>query len=214
MAKNLIMFSSAFVNEQILNHLNDMCKSKKRATYIPAGMEYTPFNGKLYQDMGFKYSERFCLAYNYDETKLDELFASDLIHIGGGNTFELRYLLEKRGLIPRLQKFVEDGGVLIGNSAGSIVMCNDIMIANIADRNYTNCYDYTGLSIVNFEFKPHFQAYKNDIPYFETYSELRGTVVYGVSEGGAIIIKNNKFIPIGDVIKIDSGMKGVSRYEL
>ena len=202
------MFSSVFVDAQILNHLKDMCKSKKKAFYIPAGMEFFSFDKTPYLKMGFETVKRFDISYDYDESKLDDLLSADLIHIGGGNTFLLRYLLKKRGLIPKLRQFVENGGVLIGNSAGSIVMCEDIQIANIADKNITGIKEYDSIGLVDFYFKPHFQNYYNDIGFFELYSEIRKKVIYGVPDSAAIIIKNGKIIEVGDVVRIDeSGEK-------
>jgi|GEM_PF-2311806 len=201
--KNMILFSSIFLNPQIQNHINDMCKTKRLASYIPAGMEFYPFNGDTYKKMGFEKSTRFSLGYDFDESRIDELLSSDMIHIGGGNTFLLRYLLDNRGLMPKLVDYVENGGLLIGNSAGSIVMCEDILIANIADDNFVDDNNYQGLGLVPFEVKPHFQAYIDDIKYYRLYSEVKNKTVYGIAESGAVIVKNGRVIEIGDVARMN-----------
>lgn len=199
MGKNLILFSSVFSNAQIMNHLKDMCPRKNMATYIPASTMFSTFGDDSYKNMGFKHSSCFDIGYNYDESKTDDLFSSDLIHIGGGNTFLLKYLLKKRGLMNKLFDFASNGGVIIGNSAGSIMMCGDIHIASIADENITNEKDYAGLGLVDFDFKPHFQMFEENIRYFEMYSEVKNKVLYGVDESSAIVIKNDRLIKVGNV---------------
>lgn len=203
MKKNLILFSSPFISPQINNHIKDMVVKTDKAVYIPAGMQFSPFDSRWYDKLGFKESERFSIAYDFDESRLESIFEADMIHIGGGNTFLLLYLLKIRGLIPLLQDYVAEGGLLVGNSAGAIVMSNDIMIANIADDDCVGSSDISGLGMVDFEIKPHFEGYISDMKYFDIYSKAKGSTVYGLKEDDAIVIKNGKFIPIGSPMEFN-----------
>jgi dipeptidase E len=98
----------------------------------------------------------------------DEIFSSDLIHLGGGNTFYFLHSLRRGNLIRRLRQFAREGGVLTGLSAGGILMTPKITAAGYppfdCDDNDENLADFNALKLVNFEFFPHYknsQRYNN-----------------------------------------------------
>ena len=104
-----------------------------------------------------------------------ELFESDLIYISGGNTFDLLYNLRKNDLITELKNYAEEGGCLAGHSAGGIVLTENINTAAFppedCDSNDVGIENYNSMSLVNFEFFPHYENlsfYKKPLQYYET----------------------------------------------
>lgn len=88
----------------------------------------------------------------------DLLWHCDGIHLSGGNTFAFLDWLHEQAVLPRLRRYALEGGVLIGESAGAILMTPDA-------RSATLCGDGTGdspegrpgLGLVPFHFWPHFE---------------------------------------------------------
>ena len=81
--------------------------------------------------MGFNHENisMFDVGYLWDETKVDSLMNNDVIILGGGNTFLFQWLLRTHGMLNILNKFASNGGILIGESAGSIMMSKTVEIA-------------------------------------------------------------------------------------
>jgi dipeptidase E len=101
------------------------------------------------------------LAVYFDEESPESeraaLLACHAIHLAGGNTFSFLYWLRKRGMVPILRRYVSDGGVLVGVSAGSILMTPSARSASLCgDPLDPRLEDYSALDLVDFHFWPHF----------------------------------------------------------
>lgn len=196
--KNIVIFSSFIPNKKICSRMQKKLPENATIGYIPAGIhdKYNAF-GAAYElwwarKMGFKDLVYFPIGTYYNEKGLAELLKCDAIAISGGNTFELLFMLQVRGLIPVLRKYAEDGGILMGASAGGIVMCPKIRIAQFADPNYFGLKDLDSLGLVNFEVKPHWQmwnTYKNMFLKYKDKNKVNR--LYGLSDGQAIWVTDN-----------------------
>ena len=106
--------------------------------------------------------------YQMSDVLKDEIFNSELIHLGGGNTFYFLYYLRKSKLINRLKAYAKSGGVLTGLSAGGILMTPKITSAGYpyfdCDDNDEGVTNFKALNLVDYEFFPH---YKNSKRYNE-----------------------------------------------
>ncbi|HWD37827.1 MAG TPA: Type 1 glutamine amidotransferase-like domain-containing protein [Fimbriimonas sp.] len=88
---------------------------------------------------------------------IEDLLACDAIHLSGGNTFHFLSWIRKRGLSELLPRYVHSGGVLVGTSAGAILMTPDIATAeHCGDQNLDGLTDFSALNLVDFDFLPHF----------------------------------------------------------
>jgi dipeptidase E len=137
---------------------------------------------------------------------VNEIFKYDAIHLSGGNTFYFLHLLRKRGLIDSLRAYVKDGGILIGISAGSIIMTNDISVAGLGeetDENIIGIEDKSALGLVNFEFLPHWDGSVEYLDLLKKYAKARNTMVYCCKDGDGIVINDNSIQLIGDIIKVE-----------
>ena len=190
--KNIIIFSSLCPTKKECARVNSHIKNGIIA-HIPTSYLSTnmPNVCRPYVNMGFKKTFTFPLGINYDKERLDLLMKSDAIHIGGGNTFELLFLLRHRGMIDLLREYVNNGGILMGNSAGGIVMCNQIRIAGFADENYLGMEDLNSLGLVDFEVKPHWEYWKKFKGDFENYIEATGETLFCLRETESIWVTEN-----------------------
>ncbi|MCX6719422.1 MAG: Type 1 glutamine amidotransferase-like domain-containing protein [Candidatus Taylorbacteria bacterium] len=88
----------------------------------------------------------------------DDIKNIDVIFVFGGNTFEYLDGIRKTGLDKVIKSFVKNGGVYMGLSAGSYVVCPTIEAATWkhADRNQLGLKDLRGLNLVPFLISAHF----------------------------------------------------------
>lgn len=64
-------------------------------------------------------------------------------------------MLKKRNLISKLQDYGENGGVIVGVSAGAHIISPTIGTAQFGDENDVGLDDLLSLGLVKFEMKPH-----------------------------------------------------------
>jgi len=212
MAK-LVLYSDQFIEEnkkvdkELLNLFN---KSNPSIAYIPSesslARKYFDEKVEYYQALGIEDLQYFDLDKEYDATRIADMFKCDAIQLSGGNTFYFLYLLRKRGLIRSLKAFVKNGGILIGISAGSILMTRSINTAGLgedADENIIGIKNKAALNIVDFEFMPHWKGSTKKLNLLKKYAEAKKTTVYACKDGDGIIIDGENIKLIGDIIKIN-----------
>lgn len=184
-------------------------KEKPHIGYIASGSDITRsyFSPKVeyYRKLGVDNILYFDLDVEFDESKIEDLFNCDAIHLLGGNTYWFLYNLKKRNFISLLQQFVAKGKVLVGISAGSILMSKNIDIAQFEDKNVVSLKDTTSLGLVDFEFLPHWNMYSSCMEELKKYSQEKNNVIYACKDGDGIIVENNELRFFGDIIKITNG---------
>ena len=185
-------------------------KKDLRLAYIPSqsDLQRKYFNQKVewYKQFGITDLLYFDVDKGYDEKKIDELLACDAIFLSGGNTYYFLNSLKKREFLPKLREYVRTGGILIGVSAGSIIMSKTIDITTLHDENTIGLKDYKALGLVDFEFFPHLnhnmKQYLEDL---KKYSIKSNSVIYACKDGDGIIVNNHEINFFGNVLKIQNG---------
>ena len=185
-------------------------KKSPRLAYIPSqsDLQRRYFNEKVewYKQFGITDLLYFDVDKEYDERKIDKLLACDAIFLSGGNTYYFLNTLKKRKFLPILMEFVWKGGILIGVSAGSIVMSKTIDITTLHDENTIGLKDYTALGLVDFEFFPHLDHnMKQYLEKLKKYSIKSNTVIYACKDGDGIIVNNHEIKFFGNILKIQNG---------
>lgn len=86
----------------------------------------------------------------------EELKRFDVIWVGGGNTFYLRWILRESGLDTVLVKLLGVGVVYAGGSAGSVIVCPSLEKYDIVD-NPTKAPELIkdGLHLIDLQIVPH-----------------------------------------------------------
>lgn len=201
--------------DKVNNHLLKMInKSNPRVGYIASESDrerkYFNKTKKYYEDMGINNLIYIDLEEEYDETQVDDLSKYDVIHLSTGNTFKFLSLLKKRRMVWKLVGYSKAGGILVGVSAGGIIMGKDITIAKFADVNEVGLDDFTSLDLLGFTVKPHWNKWEHRIDDFKRYSVEADIKVYVIRDGEAIVVEEGKtsiygedmFIEMGQVYKI------------
>jgi dipeptidase E len=140
-----------------------------------------------------------------------ELFASDAIFIGGGNTFYILHNLRERRLLNKLRAYVRDGGVLMGLSAGSILMTPNVSTAEVpsldSDENDVGLKDLRALDLVPFEFSPHYFPNKKVDAELLSHSKRSKRPIYACADGVGIVVHDGTIRFVGQVTVFHRGFK-------
>ncbi|MGE5041474.1 MAG: Type 1 glutamine amidotransferase-like domain-containing protein [Candidatus Levyibacteriota bacterium] len=137
---------------------------------------------------------------NKNQEQVEEMLSTkDIIFVNGGNTFFLLDCMRKAGFEKALKKFLSEDKLYIGVSAGGIVVTPTIAIAGVepGDANNIGMQDFTGLSMVDFEFSPHVPdmvSYDS----VENFSKTTPHKVYAVDDYAAVLVQDDKVSVIGD----------------
>lgn len=165
----LLLTSGGITNESIASGLIELTGKLPQETtlaFIPTAANVEEGDkGWLIDDlarlksMNYKTIDIVDISAVSKEIWLPRLEEADILFFGGGNTFHLMYWIKKSGLDVKLPDLLQTR-VYAGISAGSMVASNRII--SQAQQLYYDDHgkyeDTTGLSFVNFAFKPHLNS--------------------------------------------------------
>ena len=138
------------------------------------------------------------------EAEWSRLLSCDAIHLSGGNTFSFLSRLQRRSVLPLLARYVSEGGVLIGVSAGAILMTPSVNSALLCgDVRDEQLMDDAGLGLVAFHFWPHFDSESVT----RDQSRLASTIpdLYACPDGSGIVIDGEVVERFGRVHRYGAG---------
>ncbi|MGE3262829.1 MAG: Type 1 glutamine amidotransferase-like domain-containing protein [Bacteriovoracia bacterium] len=216
---NLIFYSGGNTREnrplarEVAASLRD--KRNPVITFVPADSESANEDFRAFK-RSFSRSgiRRFrCIPVDVALSAKNEklLLSSDAIFLGGGNTFYFLDSLRKRKLLPKLRRFAKNGGLLMGLSAGSILMTPSIMTAAVpaidSDDNEIGLRNFKALKLVPFEFSPHYYRSREADEELKNYSKQLPHPIYACKDGEGIVVKNGSIHFIGRVAVFRNGAK-------
>ncbi|WP_160358349.1 Type 1 glutamine amidotransferase-like domain-containing protein [Clostridium chromiireducens] len=153
---------------------------------------------KMFSDCGIIFSSAKVIDGRISkQTAQDLVRTADVLWLAGGDTPTQFAYLKSYGLIPYI---LEQKGVIIGMSAGSINMTKTAVCTLTCEHDELKIYEALGL--VEFSVEPHFD--KNNITE-ELLVLSEKYPLYGICDNGAIICSEDNSLYIGDVFLIDKG---------
>lgn len=154
--------------------LASACKRTPKITYIPAssdfGLEdFREFVEAIESVRSCKFVY-FPIDYEVTSELKHRALQSDIIFLSGGNTYGFLHSIKKQGLEDDLFLAHRQGKTLAGVSAGAILLTPNIRTASYPafdrDENYVGLRSTKALSLVSFEFFPHYMnstRYKKEL---------------------------------------------------
>lgn len=77
------------------------------------------------------------------------------VYVGGGNTYRLLMVLEKLGMLDALKKYIRNGGIYYGGSAGAVIVGKSLR--TVEEENLENYSKHDGMNLINnLSVFPHF----------------------------------------------------------
>lgn len=166
---------------------------------------YTPFGVRR-----FLY---FPLDVPFDPVISSAVLKSQLIHMGGGNTFYFLKHLRRSKFLTKLKNFVKEGGVLTGLSAGAIVMTPTIETASFpsfdCDVNEENLRNLKSMGLSGFHFFPHYRASKRYDRELAAFSKKLDMPLFACPDGAGIICEGEEMIFCARTIGFIAGKRVV-----
>lgn len=136
----------------------------------------------------------------------------DLLFVGGGNTFRLLDRVRRHGFVQPTRRFWNAGGDYYGGSAGAVLACESIEIADGHDPNEVGLRDLTGLGLLaGVAVLPHFTD--DQLANASEWASSRRTVVFGLPESVGLRCSDGKaaVVGVGRMTRIRAGV--VERFE-
>lgn len=135
--------------------------------------------------------------FDFDTDNPDVLYQYDVIEINGGNPFYLLDRMRKANAKPFLESHIKAGKMIIGISAGSVVLQKDIEIVNIysSEMNFLELSNLDGLGLVNATILPHYSKFVKRFDCCEErckeYESRKDVTVIRLNDGDGIIISDS-----------------------
>jgi len=191
----MFLTASGFSNPKIMERLVSEAGSieDKKVAIITTAAEdkeknkYTVQAKNQFLDAGFKMVDFIDLEG--EEKDLDNY---SIIYVTGGNTFKLLKFAKERDFGKTVDQLLSRGGIYIGVSAGSIIMCPTIDLANEVepDPNDVGLKDLSAFKFVDFDIFPHYEDNIEDE--LVQYEQKHKNEVKRLRNGEAIILKDEK----------------------
>lgn len=206
---NVLMLSSskfshynylAYAKEWIDKHIKG-CDKIVFIPYAGVSINWSAYTQKVRQAL----PEYNVLGLHESDNAKSTINSADAILVGGGNTFNLLYHLQKGHLLNAIRDKVEQGAPYIGWSAGANICGNSIRTTN--DMPIIEPISFDAFKFLEAQINPHY----TDISTANHHGETRdqrltefctlhpSTPVIAIREGSALILQNNELRLLGDL---------------
>ena len=191
-------------------YLSKMISNK--IVFIPTAGNVEPYTGyidegvEMLKSLGYELEIIDISKYDEDYLK-NKLSKTECICISGGNTFYLLQELKKKNLIGLLYERIKEGLFYIGESAGAIIMSENIEYNQIMDDKSiaSELDDYTGVNVFDHYVLPHIGEYpfeESTQKILENYQDKISLVAINNSE--AILVNDSGYTIYNESSCIDS----------
>ena len=133
------------------------------------------------------------------------------LFIGGGNTYKLLKGIKDSGAFEKIKEFINNGGIVIGGSAGAVIFGCDIDIISTMDPNDVALIDTKGFNVMNgVSIFPHYTNTKSKLSEEENLARLNNFTnaikhfsmtngdVIAIPEEDAIFVNNGELEILGN----------------
>ena len=153
---------------------------------------------KNFQNLGCKtvYLKKKNIIHNPSLVE-DKILSADIIYIGGGDTIKLLECVKKYHLDFLLSKAYENGSVLVGMSAGAILLVDEGFSDSRILRKESNKNEFIrGLGFSHINICPHYSRNSNKRLELEFELKKSKKKVFGIEDRTAIKIVDDKITVI------------------
>lgn len=169
-------------------------KREPRIGYIPSAPDprrrYFREREAYYQRLGFSSLEYFDPEEEHSPAEVDAFFRLDAIHLSGGQVTSFRERLRFTGCDERLVAFARRGGVLIGVSAGAMLMGESFScVSFFGEKGETD-----GLGLFDFEVFPHVNEKFPNLELLKAHVRRSGRSLYAMNDGDMVILNGGRTV--------------------
>lgn len=210
---SLVMYSDQVIpeNEKVnARLLNLMSGRGPRIGYVPSGPEpdrrFYRERQDYYAKLDLDLSVFFDTTEPLDEAGLATLLDCDAIHLSGGNTRAFLHNLKANSLLGPLADWSRNDGLLIGTSAGAILMTPTVALdALFSGEDPGAVRDGGALDLVPFEFFPHLNKSPDYLPQLLAYSTKTTRRLAACRDGDGVVVNGDAVESVGNIVWITNG---------
>jgi dipeptidase E len=139
--------------DHVAPEIKDFVEHRISASFIP----YALHDRRAYAAQIEQHLKRMgleCTSVHDTSNAARAIEQSEIIFVGGGNTFRLLHDLQVNQLIEPIRRAIRAGALYIGSSAGSIVACPTLKTTK--DMPVTQPLSFRALGLVHFQISPHY----------------------------------------------------------
>ena len=182
----------------------------RRIAYLPSGPEpdrqFFIDRVRYYAVLGLD----LAVFHDVDEAQtpdtLEALFACDAIHLTGGQTAMFLHRLKRSGMLAPMRDWARSGGILIGTSAGAIILTPTIAVdALFSGGRPEDMADAEALDLVPFEFFPHFEDASGQREELQRYSMKTDRPIIACRDGEGLVVTGGRAECVGKPVWIAGG---------
>ncbi len=199
MKNNIFLTSDAATVMKDLVKYIDVDKNKKVLFVNTAGElhdnpEWIDRARDEMRDIGFEMVEYTITDKNEAENQ-KAVDGVDIVYIAGGNAFYLLQKVQESGFLEIMKDFIKNGGIYIGQSAGSYLAGPTLEPAYKYDQEewVKKLDNLDGFGLVDFTIMPHFGREDKK----ETYLQERFKNIYG-TDYKIILLTDSQYIRVQD----------------
>jgi len=208
-----LLTSAGFTNRTISNALLDLT----RRPFKEISLAFIPTAANMWDDdkswliddlyntkkLGFSSIDIVDISALPNAMWEKRLNVVDIIMVGGGNTYDLMYWMNKSGFSKTIEVFLKTK-VYVGISAGSIVMAKNLALSQSKKLYYEDrgkIDNEKGLGFVDFHIRPHLNS--PDFPnvrekYLKEQAKKILEPIYAIDDDTAIKVVNGKIEVISE----------------
>lgn len=130
----------------------------------------------------------------------------DSIYIGGGNTFKLLKYIYKNNIDKSLKKYIQNGGIFYGGSAGAMILGYDIR--TVEEENDKSYSQFLGLNLLGENSIICHYVLSLDKKIFESVKKINSKIIALPEDSGLVLDSNGNILKtIGDIFIFDKNKK-------
>jgi dipeptidase E len=183
-------------------------KSSPSVGWIPAGSrpeqiaDFFEARRRAYADLGASDVGLFPLHADFEAARIPWLLSRDIVHLSGGDPFIFLRNLRATGMVAVLREWAQAGGILVGDSAGAMLMTPSLDLARFGHAPVPDdLTNLRALSLVEFQFQPHFGVWGASSNQLNAYANEKQVVVYGAPDGCGLAVMGDKLVQHGDLMR-------------
>lgn len=188
--------------------LNEIIDHSKPLLYIPLAMDenehsYDSCYEWINEELAQVQLSRIDMVRSFEELAQKYYDNYCALFIGGGNTYKLLKGIKDSGAFEKIKEFINNGGIVIGGSAGAVIFGYDIDIISTMDSNDVALIDTKGFNVMNgVSIFPHYTNKKSKLSEEENFARLNNFTnaikSFSMINGDVIAIPEEDAIYIND----------------
>lgn len=189
--------------EEVIRHLVDTCQLKGcNAAFIASEPDNTRYfytkTQAFYKTSGINLDCYIDFESGYNESLFQEVLGKPIVHLSGGNTYRFLQGMQQRNAATRLRQYVQNGGVLIGVSAGAMLLTPSIDTAEICgDTNQVNISNTKAMGLTEFLYSPHYRGNPKEEAMAKELATKHSRSIYLCRDSDSLIISNGRITTFG-----------------